>query len=275
VGDTSSEREGLAEFFADIARQLQAERNPEEVLQRIVTVAADIVEGCNHAGVSIVHPHGRIDTHAANDDVSSVVDGIQYETGQGPCLEAIQNHESYLIDDLTAEDRWPEFSRRAVEETGVRSMLAMRLFVEEGSLGALNLYSRKPEAFDEHARAVGAVLAAHAAVAITSSRERERAEHLERALESNREIGIAIGILMARGLHSREQAFDALRRASQRLNVKLRDIASAVADTGALPDAERSSSRRRSNPGGRVERPSCGRGSPDQTGNASTTSSPG
>jgi GAF domain-containing protein len=225
----------LAEIFAEIARELQAEKSPEEVLQRIVTVAVEIVEGCDHAGISIVHRHHRVDTPAASDDVPIAVDAIQYETRQGPCLEAIESHESYLIDDLSTEDRWPAFSRRCAEETGVLSMLSMRLFVEEDTIGALNMYSRQADAFDEHARAVGAVLAAHAAVAITTSRVRERAENLEKALESNREIGIAVGILMARGPQSREQAFDALRRASQHLHVKLRDVAGTVAETGELP----------------------------------------
>lgn len=232
IGDSGAD---LAEVFADIARELQAERTPHEVLERIVAVAVDIVQGCDHAGMSTVHRHGRIDTPVATDDVPASVDAIQYETHQGPCLEAIDEHESYLIDDLTTEDRWPAFSRRAAEATGVRSMLSMRLFVEEDTIGALNLYSRHAGVFDEHGRAVAAVLAAHAAVAITTSRTRERAEHLEQALDSNREIGIAIGILMARGRHTREQAFDALRHASQRLHVKLRDVASAVADTGELP----------------------------------------
>lgn len=120
----------------------------------------------------------------------------------------------------------------------MRSMLSMRLFVEEDTLGALNLYSKRPEAFDEHGRAVAAALAAHAAVAISHSRQRERADNLEKALESNREIGIAIGILMARGLSTREEAFDALRHASQHLHVKLHNIATAVANTGELPDLE-------------------------------------
>ena len=50
---------------------------------------------------------------------------------------------------------------------------------------------------------------------------------------------MAMGILMARGLSTSEQAFDDLRRASQHLNVKLRDIATAVVRSGELPDAQR------------------------------------
>lgn len=86
---------------------------------------------------------------------------------------------------------------------------------------------------------VGAILAAHAAIALTTVRTRDRAETLEYALKSNREIGMAMGILMGRDLRTSEQAFDNLRRASQHLNVKLRDIAAAVMRSGELPDARR------------------------------------
>jgi len=234
------EGQELAEVFAQIARELLTEATPEQTGARIVAAAVHTVPGCDHAGISLVHRHGRIETTAASDDVAAAVDTIQYELGQGPCLEAIRDHESYLISDLTTEDRWPPFSRRAAEETSIRSMLSFRLFVGDDTLGALNLYSREIDAFDEEARAVGAILAAHAAVAMSTARDRERAEHLERAVQSNREIGMAMGVVMARGLRTPEQAFDVLRRASQRLNVKLRDVASVVVETGELPERRNS-----------------------------------
>lgn len=223
-----------------MARDLQTETTPEQTWARIVTAAVHTVPGCDHAGISLIHRHGRVDTTAASDDIVAMVDVIQYEVAQGPCLEAIREHESYLISDLMAESRWPAFSRRAAEETSIRSMLSFRLFVGDDTLGALNLYSREVDAFDEEGRAIGAILAAHAAVGISTARDRQRAEHLEQAVASNREIGMAIGVVMASGLQTREQAFDVLRRASQRLNVKLRDVASMVVDTGELPELRNS-----------------------------------
>lgn len=228
--------EELAATFARIARALQAELTPDRTLEQITGAAVRTVPGCDHAAISMVEKRGPITTRAATDEVPTAVDAIQYEARQGPCLEAIEEHDSYLIEDLAREPRWPRFSHRAAAETGVRSMLSLRLFVENGTIGALNLYSREVAAFDDHDRAVGAVLAAHAAVAISNSRQREQSESMAAALDSNREIGVAIGILMAGGLHTRERAFDALREASQRLHVKLRDVASSVADTGELPD---------------------------------------
>ena len=226
----------LTQVFANIARHLQAGDTPEKVQERISRAAVDTVDGCDHAAISVIHRRGAIETVGATDEVPHQVDAIQYEVGQGPCLDAIREHEVFLIEDLAADERWPPFSHRAAKETGVRSMLSFRLFVEDDTIGALNLYSRKVEAFDEDACAVGTVLAAHAAIAMQGAREHDRAEHLEQALESNREIGMAMGVIMARGRITQAQAFAVLQRASQYLNRKLHDVAAEVVETGRLPE---------------------------------------
>lgn len=227
--------DGLAEAFALLARELHAESGPEKTHDRVTRAAVEVVDGCDHAAISLIHRRGRIDTVAATGEIPSRVDQIQYATQQGPCLDAIVEHDVYRIDDLAAESRWPDFSRRAFDETGVRSMLAFRLFLAEDTMGALNLYSVHVDAFTERSHVVGALLAAHAAVAMDAAQEKQHAEHLDNALLSNRRIGVAMGILMARGLVTEDQAFDLLRRASQYLNIKLRDIADTVIATGELP----------------------------------------
>jgi transcriptional regulator with GAF, ATPase, and Fis domain len=231
-----SEQAGLAEVFAEIARQLEAETSPETTQERVTRAAVGTVEGCDHAAISIVRRRGGIETVAATDEVPSRVDAIQYDSGQGPCLSAIVDQQLCMIEDLAVDTRWPGFTARAVEETGVRSMLSLRLFLRGDTIGALNLYSLRPEAFDEHACAVGTVLAAHAAVALSAAQEHQRAEQLADALESNREIAVAMGVLMGRAGVSRDEAFTMLRRASQHLHRKLREVAAEVADTGELPE---------------------------------------
>ena len=58
------------------------------------------------------------------------------------------------------------------------------------------------------------------------------AEHLQRALVSNRRIGMAMGILTERHRLTHEQAFERLRDLSQRSNVKLHDVAEQMIYTG-------------------------------------------
>lgn len=220
-----------AEVFAEVARALVAQADVQRTLQKIVDLAVETIHGCDHAGVTLLK--GReASTAAASDDVPATVDAIQYETGEGPCLDAIRHHEVYRTGDLAAERRWPQFSRRAQRETGIASMLCFRLFVEGDTLGALNMYSKAEDAFDDEARAVGLVFAAHAAVALANAIHDEQ---LEEALQSRDVIGQAKGILMAQQGVDADRAFDMLRRASQRLNLKLRDLAADVAHSGGRP----------------------------------------
>jgi GAF domain-containing protein len=226
---------GLAERFARLARALRTAPTPEDAQERVTLYAVATVPGCDHAGISLVDRHGGVVSVASTGAAASRVDEIQHEVGEGPCLGVIHDRFVCAVADLAADARWPAFGRRAVAETGVRGLLCFRLFVEDDVLGALTLSSTRPGAFDHHAVAVGTVLAAHAALAMTDARNRRRCAELDEALRSNRDIGTAMGILMARRLVTRDQAFDLLRTASRRLHRKLRDVALDVVETGTLP----------------------------------------
>ena len=215
------------EIFAEVARSLLAQEDVQHTLQRIVDLAVDTIGGCDHAGVTFIKAKD-LSTAASSSDVPLKVDAIQYETGEGPCLDAIRHQEVYRTGDLASETRWPRFANRAQKETGVTSMLCFRLFVDGDTLGALNLYSKAADAFDDEAIKVGSVFAAHAAVALSSALHDEQ---MEEALQSRDLIGQAKGILMARERIGPDEAFDMLRRASQRLNLKLRDIAREIAES--------------------------------------------
>lgn len=220
-----------AAAFAALARSLLAQEDVQKTLQKIVELAVETIDGCDHAGITVLHGR-RPATPAASDEVPGMVDAIQYEAGEGPCLDAIRDHEIFRTGDLSREARWPGFSARTHRETGVASMMAFRLFVAGDTLGSLNLYSRRFDAFDDRAQAAGSVFAAHAALALSTALHDEQ---MDQALASRDVIGQAKGVLMAREGVTAEVAFDMLRRASQRLNVKLLKLAQDVARTGASP----------------------------------------
>ncbi len=214
----------VAEMFADVARSLAAPGDLQAKLDKIVHLAVDQLGGCEFAGMSLVSGR-RITSPAASSDVPRIVDAIQSQVGEGPCLDAIKEHEVFQTGDLPAERRWPQFAQRAFQETGIRSILALRLFVEEETMGALNLYSSQRDAFDETDVALASVFAAHAGIAMLSAR---REQQLERRADSRDLIGRAKGILMAQSKVDDDRAFEMLRRASQRLNIKLVDVAERV-----------------------------------------------
>jgi GAF domain-containing protein len=214
----------LAETFAQIARSLIAETNPPATLQRIVLLAVETIDTCEHAGISVIQ--GKVVTSpASSDEIPAIVDQIQSETGEGPCVDAIKEHEVFQTGKLSEEQRWPSFTPRAIAVSGIESILSLRLFANETTMGSLNLYSTETDAFDDHDVAIGTVFAAHAAVAWSTSKT---IEDLQAGLASRQLIGQATGLLMARQHMSETDAFAVLSRASQRLNMKLREVADRI-----------------------------------------------
>jgi transcriptional regulator with GAF, ATPase, and Fis domain len=219
-------------MFGTIARALLNQSDPTATLQLIVTLAAQHLDGCESAGVTMIE-HRSITSPASSGELAAALDNIQQDVDQGPCLDALRNHPIYRTGRLDHESRWPTFARRAHDETGVLSVLAVRLFIEQDTLGALNLYSTSPDAFDDLAVALATVFATHAAVALSSSRHDAQLE--DKALTRDL-IGQAKGILMSQQHVTDQRAFELLRAASQRLNIKLTEVAEGVTYTGDLPD---------------------------------------
>jgi GAF domain-containing protein len=224
-----------ADRFAEVARTLANEPTLAATLQSIVRQATTMIPGAEYAAITTGRTGSRYQTIAFSDTVPVKVDEIQYDKNEGPCLTALAAVELTHTGDLATDCRWPQFGPAASKATGVLSMLSSPLHLEDETiLGALNLYARKPDAFDEADQSGCAILSTHSAIALSRVANREQKDHLAAALESNRKIGAAIGILMAKHLISEQQAFDALRIASQHTHRKLVDIAYDVVETGEL-----------------------------------------
>ncbi len=224
----------LVEAFTGLETHLVQSGPAEEVLRAITSTGVQVIPSAEHSAITRGRP-GKFQTVAQTSDVPLKVDTIQYELGYGPCVDAIVDNTTYVTEDLAGEQRWPGFGQRAVDEVGVVSMMSFRMFLEDDDLIAgLNFYSGKPDAFDEHDQTVGLLLATHGALAVSALQRGNTAAQLARGLESNREIGVAMGVLMSQHKITRAQAFDLLRITSQHTHRKLADIARDVADTGTL-----------------------------------------
>ena len=230
---TAEELQAIAVAFDELGQLLAAPGHPDP-FAAIATTAVHQIPSARTASVTSL-TGGRFTTVAAVDDLARRADAIQYELGSGPCLDAIVEHGLYHPRDLLTDPRWPEYGRRVAADLGLRSMLSYRMTLPHDEIIAgLNIYARGVDAFDERATATGLLLATHGAQAAAAAVNRDRADHLTRALHSNREIGTAMGVLMAQHKVTEAQAFNLLRIASQNTNRKLRDIARDVIDTGAL-----------------------------------------
>ncbi|MGY1643034.1 ANTAR domain-containing protein [Geodermatophilus sp. SYSU D00703] len=168
------------------------------------------------------------------------LDEVQYDRGDGPCLHSARNGLPVEIGDTRVDSRWTDYLRYVAGQ-GVLSMLAVPLIVagDEQVAGSLNVYARRPHAFDEASRAVATGFAPYAAVAAGTvqayRRARETADNLQVALESRAVIEQAKGILIERHELTPHQAFEALAAVSMSRNVKVRDIAEHLVLTGEIP----------------------------------------
>ena len=209
--------------------------------------------GVRRGGPSVAQRTSRAGDVATHRRVgrSRIVDAIQAEVGEGPCVDAVREPEVFVTGDLTSE-RWPQFSRRAHDETGVMSILSIRLFVERDTMGALNLYSRAADAFDASDVALAAVFATHAAMAMTAAR---REANLERKAES-RISSAGPRASSCRCGTSATTSFDLLRQASQQLNIKLSAVATGQRHR-RTPERRRVDQPTRASPDARAVRRVC------------------
>ncbi len=221
----------FAEQLADAARSMQGWSSTQLTLEKVVLVATEIIQGCDLVGISIVHASG-IDTPVGTTEALNRIDELQFVLKEGPCFDALHMHEVVHSRDLATDGRWPTWGPMIAKEVGVASIVSYRLYTTHDTLGAMNLYATKPDAFDADDIDNGHALAAHVGVALAAS---QNAENLEMAISHRTVIGRAEGILMERFGLTPDQAFAVLRRVSQHQNVKLNRVAEELVRTGVTP----------------------------------------
>ncbi|MEP7766181.1 GAF and ANTAR domain-containing protein [Sanguibacter sp. 25GB23B1] len=225
-GDGVPDRAGpdLAADLSRLARSLEDEDGLDATLDAIVHAAVVSVPGAEHASISMVRGRREVTSRAVTSDLARKNDRAQYDAGEGPCLESLFERRTVTVPDMAAESRWPVFSERS-SGLGVASMLSVQLFVAGDDLGALNLLSTRPHAFDEGSEHIALLFASHAAVAIVGA---EQEEQLLDTLAQRDVIGQAMGVLMERYGVTSSRAFGLLTRVSQRNNVRLFELAGEI-----------------------------------------------
>lgn len=211
--------------LAAIIEQLSAEPEEAYTLQQVVDQAVANVPGCHLCSV-FMRRHGTVEVAARSDVAASRIDDLQFALDEGPCLDALAEHEIVTVRDTAEEHRWPRWAAAARSE-GVMSSLSIRLTATAPYFACLNMYSRHEHGFDEDAVDRAAVYARLASVALGQAHE---ITGLRSALQNRLIIGAAQGVLMERYGLSLDRAFEVLRRHSNETNTKLRDVAQGVLD---------------------------------------------
>jgi GAF domain-containing protein len=254
VADTS---DVLDEGFRAMSRFFVNDGTLGDTLLRVAELAVE-VSPAEFAGITMI-VDGEPSTGVFTDPEAPEIDEAQYQTGQGPCLEAFRQGLAFIIESTEKETRWEDFARTAADH-GIVSTLSVPLVARSEGIGALNLYSRTAVFNDADLVAVEA-FANQAAVVLANAKvywdARELGENLNQALHSRSIIDYAIGILMANSHRGPEDAFQMLVRASQRENRKLRDIAAEIVartNNGSSPSITEFESHQDSKPHGIEDR---------------------
>jgi hypothetical protein len=232
----------LMASFGELARELLAFERPEELLHQVLKFTVGAVPGCDYASVTLWRDAHVVET-AASHAIAAELDETQFGTGAGPTLQSLHSADPVHVQNLDSATAWPLLAA-AARDVGVASALSHALFVRRSaqwsSQGTFTLYGTTPDAFTTESQEFVSVIAAYLSVAVAVAQRRhdldQREAALHRALSTRDVIGQAKGILMERQRLSAGEAFDLLRRASQRLNVRVADVAQKLAETGQLPE---------------------------------------
>lgn len=199
-------------------------------LQDVAALAADQLSPAKVVCALSVRTGDGTATVAGGDDVVRIEES-QEESGSGPALEAARSRSLLAIPDLSAETRWPQFCEAALA-SGLLSAVFLPLVTAQDPepIGVLSAYAGELEAFADTAPAhdIGAIAAGAIRVAMQLRAQGELIQQLQVALNSRAVIDQALGIVIAQRRCSAEDALEMLRAASQRTNVKLRDIAARI-----------------------------------------------
>src|SRR6478672_9700616 len=214
----------------------------EETLTRVASYAVRAIPGADGAGLTLLED-GRADTIVATDPFVTEVDAIQYGLGEGPCISAAAESRTMRSGSLGSEERWPTFGP-LVDQLGVHSVLSLPLLTPDGVFGAMNVYARAKDVFDDHAAELGEMFAVPAAIAVQNAhvldRARRLAVNLQAALSTREVVDQALGVLRSSNGWSAGEAFEHLLSISRAQRAEVADVAQALVD-----EAVRAAIRRR------------------------------
>ena len=227
LSDRSGEREAAAwtEDSAAVPSPTGLSHSSTDVVDAALRLVTALTEATvsNADGVSVtLERHGRLMTVAASNDKVLTMDRHQYETGEGPCLEARAQDRWFYIESLAGETRWPTFVPLALDQ-GIHSILASPLKTSGRAQGSLNIYSAVAQAFGQREQELAALFADQASKILTAAAPDSTDGHTDQrfaaALASRQVVHQAQGVLMARDGVAANDAIGSLVRSARAANM--------------------------------------------------------
>ncbi len=215
----------VAESVASLDRQWTETRAG---LRNLIDSGTRHVTGSEYAGITLVEAGKAITSVVATHRYPMVLDAIQNEYGEGPCIAAAWQHHVMHVEDLGIDERWPHYQQYALANTPIRSILSFELFVDRDATAVLNFFAHHPHAFTDESLELGGIFATHVALAWSMMRRNDR---FRSALASRDIIGQAKEVIMERFKLDAVEALNLLTRLSQQSNTTLFEIVRAIIES--------------------------------------------
>lgn len=225
--------ETLSEFMRTLL-------SPYEVVGALEDLVLRLNEALKLAGsgVSLIGNDGRLEFATARPpEIVALVDE-HARSQQGPCVKAARTGEIFAVADLqnpAITQRWPEYCAVAADiDMGAEASIPMK--IQEQTVGALSLFSRRPRQWSTEELAVSQLFADAATVfllnAATYNKQQVVNEQLQHALDSRAVIEQAKGIIAASKGIDVERAFRDIRNHARSHHATLRSVAEAIVSLG-------------------------------------------
>ncbi len=221
----------LADIFVEVADTLVGDFDLIEFLESLTRHTAEVSAAAS-AGLLLSDPQGRLRYMASTATSVKLLELLQLQYQEGPCLDCYNTGSAVVNSDLhQAGKRWPVFAPRAVE-AGFRSVHAFPLRHRQQVIGALNLFSTDTGGLDPSDVRIVQGLADVATIGLLQERAIRSAEILTEQLQSA--LNSRIAIEQAKGVLARthgigvDAAFDLMRNYARATNHRLSDVAWAV-----------------------------------------------
>lgn len=223
--------------LAVLARELQVHEREPDTLRAFCVLAAELLHADHVAFTAVTRGGFRV--VATTSQVPVGMAKTQLALDEGPSVAAMRGAGPVRTGDLGNDERWPTFGRRAVARAGAHSIMSLPALAGGRTIGTLDAYAARRDAFHDADQALGTVLGSHAAAALEHAHAQDRADYLAKMLGRNRRIGTATGILMARRRWSESQAFEAMAfeatwRYARDSTTRIVDVAEEIIRTGGL-----------------------------------------
>jgi transcriptional regulator with GAF, ATPase, and Fis domain len=228
----------LAQRLVTLADTLVDDYDIADLLDRLVAASVELLD-VDAAGLLLLDQRGRLQVMASSTEEVRLLELLQIQTDEGPCLDCARTGNSVVADQLTESSPWPTFARASIAR-GYGAVMALPLRLRKETIGGINLFRAQPQSIDEDGLRIAQALADIATIGILQQRSIHRtsllAEQLQSALDTRLTIEQAKGVLAERAHLSMESAYERIRAYARNNNLKLSAVAEAIASSTLTAD---------------------------------------